>query len=101
MNLLKQYNNMKTISKTIVLSLFILSLFSCTENQRARNLGGTAKVKIPCNQKVTNITWKEENLWYSTTPMEEGYTPQTHNFREESSFGLMEGNYLLIETKCN
>jgi len=81
--------------------LSIAFLMSCTENSRAKKFGGTAKLEVPCNQRVTNITWKGEELWYSTLPMEENYVPQTHNFREESSFGLFEGNYLLIETKCN
>ncbi len=85
----------------IILTLFALFLLSCTKNQRARSFGGTAKLEIPCGHKVTNITWKKDELWYSTVPMEQGYTPKTQNFREESSYGIMEGNYLLIESKCN
>lgn len=83
----------------LVLAIALLSV-SCTENSRAKNFGGTAKLEVPCGQRVTNITWKAEELWYSTVPMEEDYKPQTHTFREESSFGIMEGSYLLIEKKC-
>lgn len=88
---------MKQLFIITILSLF---LFSCTENSRARSFGGTAKIEVPCGQKVMNITWKKSDLWYSTIPMEEGYEPITHTFREESSFGVMKGTYLIIESKC-
>lgn len=88
--------------KRILLFITLLTLLSsCTENSRARRFGGTANITVPCNQKVINITWKQSDLWFSTTPMENGYVPQTHNFQEESRFGLLEGNYILEETRCN
>lgn len=89
------------MKKLLFCALIALTFSSCTENSRAKTFGGTAKLEVPCGQKVTNITWKGEELWYSTVPMEPGDTAKTHNFREESSFGLIEGNYLLIESKCN
>jgi hypothetical protein len=86
--------------KTAVVLILLITLGACTGNQRAKNFGGTAKLEIPCGQKVINITWKGENLWYSTIPMGEDYKPKTHKFKEQSSFGLVEGSYLLIESKC-
>ncbi|MFT6125799.1 MAG: hypothetical protein ACJAVA_000240 [Flavobacteriaceae bacterium] len=86
--------------KTAVVLILLITLGACTSNQRAKSFGGTAKLEIPCGQKVINITWKGEDLWYSTIPMEEDYVPKIHSFKEQSSFGLMEGNYLLIESKC-
>lgn len=84
-----------------ILSLFIVySVSSCTDNQRAKNFGGSGRLEVPCGHKVINITWKKDQLWYSTIPMEEGYIPQVHTFREHSSFGMLEGKYLLIEKKC-
>lgn len=87
--------------KKVFLLLSIAFLFSCTQNGRAKKFGGTATLDVPCDQKVINITWKSEQLWYSTVPMEFGYEPQIHTFREESSFGVMEGKYILKETRCN
>lgn len=74
---------------------------SCTENSRAKKYGGTATLEVPCGERVTNITWKDDQLWYSTVPMEDDYIPKTQTFREESSFGIIKGKYVLIETKCN
>jgi len=88
---------MKKLMIIAVLSMFVLS---CTQNSRAKQFGGTAKLEVPCGERVTNITWKDDQLWYSTVPMEVGYEPKVHTFREESSFGVMEGKYILTETKC-
>lgn len=88
------------MKRIIFILTMVFLLTSCTENSRARNYGGTAKLEVPCGERVTNITWKGDELWYSTLPMEEGYVPKTHSFREESSFGVIQGKYLLIESKC-
>lgn len=87
--------------KKLILLFSLALMLSCTENQRVKSFGGTGKLNVPCGQKVVNITFKGEDLWYSTLPMEPDYVPKVHNFREESSFGIMEGNYLIIESKCN
>jgi hypothetical protein len=89
------------MKKLLMLFACVLALASCTKNQRAKQFGGEAKLEVPCNQKVTNITWKNDQLWYSTIPMDSNDIPQIHTFREESSFGIMEGTYSLFESKCN
>jgi hypothetical protein len=91
----------KTLFMRVLLLLMLLVVSSaCTENARARNFGGTVTLEIPCGMKVGNITWKKSALWYSTSPMPKGYKPVTHVFQEESSFGLLEGKYILRESKC-
>lgn len=88
------------MKRIFILAVLVLFLTSCTQNRRAKTFGGEATLEVPCGQKVTNITWKEDELWFSTIPMESDYTPKVHTFREESSFGIMEGSYLLTETRC-
>lgn len=87
---------------TFIILVMIMGSFvtSCTENSRAKNFGGTATINVPCGMMVGNITWKDANLWYSYIPMPEGYAPVTHTFQEESSFGVMQGTYQLVESKC-
>jgi len=83
---------------TFILSaLIIISLSSCTENQIARQYGGTTTVKLPKGQKLVNATWKEQNLWYLTRNMKEGEKPEQHYFKEESNFGVMEGTVIFQE----
>lgn len=89
------------MKKILMFLLVVFAAASCTENSRARNFGDTADIEVPCGQKVSNITWKKDQLWYSTVKAEKGYIFKTHNFREESSWGLLEGNYILKEKPCN
>jgi hypothetical protein len=94
---------MKNDLKVVILLFTIISFSfftSCTKNQRAKKYGGTATIEVPCGMMVGNITWKGESLWYSYIPMPEGYEPVTHTFREESSLGVIEGTYKLVESKC-
>lgn len=94
---------MKKFSGVLLMALAIiilaLSINSCTRNQRARNWGGNADITLPEDQKLINVTWKENNLWYLTRPMRPYELPETYVFAEESSWGLMEGTYTITEIK--
>ena len=85
---------------TLFTLILIIGLFSCTQNERVKTFGGKATIKVPCGQKVNNITWKGTEVWYSTEPMKDGHEPVTHTFREEASWGLIEGVYFLKESNC-
>lgn len=83
----------------LFLLLFTFSITSCTDNQRARTFGGKETITLPKGQKLVNATWKEDDLWYLTEPMAEGYVPQTRSFKEKSSFGALEGEILFYESR--
>jgi hypothetical protein len=80
--------------------VILLSLLACTENQRSRALGGTMEVKVPCDQSVFDVTWKGEDLWYATQQAREGWVPETKRFKEHSSYGMIEGEVVIVESRC-
>ena len=41
----------------------IISLSSCTENQRARTLGGDMTIHLKAGEKLMMATWKGEDLF--------------------------------------
>lgn len=84
---------------TILLSVAILTLASCTENSRVKNWGGEGTINLPKGQKLVNVTWKENEIWYLTRPMDSSDVAETYQFHEESSWGVVEGTYNIIETK--
>ena len=88
----------KTIKQILVVSAFAITA-SCTENKKARTFGGTAKLELPVGQKLINVTWKESNLWHLTRPMVATDTAATYTFHEQSSLGVWEGTYIIIEKK--
>lgn len=75
------------------------TLFSCTENQRARQFGGTITIELPLGEKLVMATWKETDLFYLTEPMDSNYVPKTKTFREDSSWGVMESTVIFKERK--
>lgn len=87
---------MKRLSIIILLAI---SLSACTENSRVKNFGGDGTINLPVNQKLVNVTWKETQIWYLTRPMTSLDTAQTYQFHEESSYGVFEGTYTIIEIK--
>ena len=79
----------------------LLSLLACTDNQRSKAFGGTMEIKVPCDQVVFDVTWKGEDFWYATQPATKDWVPQKKRFVEYSSYGLIEGEVVLHESRCN
>ena len=79
------------MKKLILLSLVVVALMSCTDNQRARSWGGTETVKLEPNEEFVNITWKQDNLWIIVKDKNTG----KFYAREKSSFGVMQGKVVI------
>lgn len=83
------------MKQLIIILLALITLTSCTSNSRARHWGGTETIDLNPNQRVVNVTWKENGLWILTK--QDTTNPTTYTFEEKSSFGLMEGKVIIIE----
>ena len=91
---------MKKKLLSIALAAELLStLFSCTENERAKVYGGSMTVHLPKGEKLLMVTWKETDLFYLTEPMNSNYVPKTKTFREKSKYGMLESIIAFIESK--
>jgi len=83
----------------LVMSVMMLMLASCTENERVKNWGGDGTINLPKGRKLVNVTWKEAQIWYLTRQMDSTGVVETYQFHEESGYGVMEGTYTIIESK--
>ena len=91
---------MKKILTLLVVVLVVFAMSSCTEQSRAKDLGGETTIKLEPGQKLVEATWKGDgDLWYLTEPMDSDYIPKTKTFKESSSWGIMEGTVTFIETR--
>ena len=91
---------MKKVSLFICIALVMtLGAFGCSDNFRAKHWGGTMMIDVPKGERVTVVAWKNDELWYMTRPMHEDEKPETWNFREKSSLGILEGGVVLKESK--
>lgn len=86
------------MKKLILILMVGLMSVACTDNTRAKNYGGTMTIDVPRGNKITNITWKGDDLWYSYRPFKSGETPETTIFKEESTYGIMSGTVIFKES---
>jgi hypothetical protein len=87
------------MKKVFLVVLSGMLLTSCTENERVKSWGGEGTIKLPKGKKLINVTWKETQIWYLTREMDSNDVAETYEFHEESSYGVVEGTYKIIETK--
>jgi hypothetical protein len=87
------------MKKLAIITFASIMLASCTENEMAKNFGGSMTVNLPQGQKLVNITWKENELWYLSKPMSSTDSAETYTFQEKSSYGIQEGTITLKESK--
>lgn len=84
--------------KAMVLAVGLALLAcGCTEQQRAKQWGGTTTINLPVGQKVVNTTWKDSDLWILTRPMRPGEARETYTLTESSSWGVFQGQVLIRE----
>lgn len=84
--------------KKILILLLAGSVLTLTGCQSAtKSLGGSMTLELDPGEKLEEITWKDESLWYLTRPMREGETAETHVFKQSSEFGVFEGTVTVVE----
>lgn len=79
----------------------LLSLLACTDNQRSKVWGGTMEIRVPCDQVVFDVTWKGDSFWYATQAARIDWRPERKRFVESSPLGIVEGEVILVESRCN
>lgn len=84
--------------------LFVIAVLSATLcltgcQYATKNFGGSMTIKLDPNVKLEEITWKDDSLWYLTRPMREDEEAETHQFKQKSEFGTIEGTVTVVETK--
>ena len=96
---------MKKLKVTLISILLILIVgvilkwYFFPENKVARVFGGTMEVKVEPGEKVMMATFKGDNLFYLTEPMDSGYVPKVKVLREKSVKGIIESKVKFIESK--
>ncbi len=93
----------KIVIGLVIIAFLIVSgrfFWWTTENYRAKNWSGTAYIKLKPNQKLINVTWKDESVWYLYRKMRNDEVAETYYFEEKTPLGVMSGGMVEItETK--
>lgn len=86
----------KTILSIITVGFLMVS---CTQNERVKSWGGEGTINLPKGRKLVNATWKGDHIWYLTRQMKSDDVAETYQFQEESSWGVVEGTFNIVEEK--
>lgn len=90
---------MKKIIFGILVSVILgFGFTSCTQCT-SRNFGGDMTITLKPGEKLLEVTWKNNNIWYLTEPMDSNYVPKVKIFKESSMVGVLEGTVTFIETR--
>lgn len=83
-----------------LLAVVILAVSTLTGCQGAtKSFGGSMTLNLEPNQKLEEITWKDDSLWYLTRPMTDDDIAETHTFQQSSEWGVFEGTVTIIESR--
>ena len=88
---------MKRIVAIILITIICIILTGC--NPVARKMGGDMTVQLKPGEKLVNVTWKESSLWFLTRPMRANEPAETYKFKEDSTWGVLEGTVTIVEYK--
>lgn len=77
--------------KKLFLLFTLILLLGCTEQERAKNFGGTMEFELKPNEELINITWKDNQMWVLTRDT----IANQFYFRESSSYGMWEGEVII------
>lgn len=89
----------RKMKKALLIAFAAIIMVGCTENDMTRDFGGELEVKLEKGQRLVEVTWKENNLWLLTEPMDSDYQPKTKTFYEDSSWGIYQGKVTIIESR--
>lgn len=93
-------DKIKIITGASVILIIVLSIATMFATQtRTRNFGGNTTIELEPGQKLEEITWKDDSLWYVTRPMRDDEFAETHTFQQSSVFGVFEGTVTIVESE--
>ena len=86
------------MKKILFALLMFLCLTSCGQSI-TRTMGGTTKIELASGEKLVEVTWKGDDIWYLVEHMDSNYVPKTKIFKESSRIGVLEGKVIFYEKR--
>ena len=71
----------------------------CSEQSMTKNWGGEMEVTLEPNEKLVNVTWKDDSMWFLTREMTSEDVAESYSFYEKDVTGWLEGVVYINEVK--
>ena len=88
---------MKSLVKILLITFMCMMVVGC--NPVARKMGCNMTINLKPGEKLVNATWKDTSLWILTRKMKSDDVVETYKFKEDSTFGVLEGTVTIYEYK--
>lgn len=83
--------------KKTILVLAAMALTGCSQQEMAKNYGGTSTTNLEPGKRLVTITWKDSHLWYLVRDRKADEKPERYEFKESSSWGALNGTVVIQE----
>lgn len=90
---------MKRISFLFIITALMFCASGCTDNSLTKHFGGNTSIKLEKGEKLMNVVFQENDIWYLTRKMKSTDIPECYKFQEKSRFGVLEGTVNICEQK--
>ncbi len=90
---------MKSKLKFFFCIIILINIVSCTQQQRAKQFGGTTVENLSPGRKLINLSWKDSHLWILTRSMTVSDVAEVYEYKESSRLGILNGIVIIKETK--
>lgn len=85
----------------VVVVILFSCLRGCSGQSVAKNWGGDMEVTLEPNQKLMEVTWKDDSLWFLTKQMSDDDIAESYAFYEKDPLGMLEGCVNIKEQKLS
>lgn len=92
-------NKVEIVIIVIILGFFLFR--GCSEQSLTRSWGGEMEVSLEPNEKLVEVTWKDDNLWILTKEMTKDDIEENYKFFEKDALGMLEGTVYIKENKLS
>lgn len=84
----------------LIICIFFISRLT-SEQSVTKNWGGSMNIELEPNQKLIEVTWKDDSLWLLTKDMQEQDIAENYRFQEKDVTGILEGTVFIKEKKLS
>lgn len=91
--------NAKFTIGLIIIVAVAVAVFGHGCNYFSKEFGGTSTINLKPGQKLITAFPEKNDVWYLTRPMKSTDIAETYELSEKSNLGIIQGTFILKESK--
>lgn len=79
---------------------WLLFVLACEETELAKSYSGTLIIDLPCEQKLFDMDWNNDAVWYATKKFNAFDVPETYTYVARAEFEMLNATVMFKESFC-